>query len=45
MLKSELAKPTPPLLQEYHRKRKILFTQPLAPANRSLALRVDVDVD
>jgi hypothetical protein len=27
MLESKLAKPTPLLLQEYHRKRKILFTQ------------------
>jgi hypothetical protein len=33
MLESHLAKPTPPLLQEYHRKRKILFTQSRAGAN------------
>jgi 8-oxo-dGTP diphosphatase len=40
MLESKLAKSTPPLLQEYHRKRKILFTQSRAAANPALALRL-----
>jgi hypothetical protein len=33
MLESELASPTPLLLQQHYRKPKILFTQSLAGAN------------
>jgi hypothetical protein len=33
MVESQLAKPTPLLLQHYHRQSKMLFTQPRAGGN------------
>jgi hypothetical protein len=37
MLESELASPTPLLLQQHYRKSKILFTQSLDEANGLIA--------
>jgi hypothetical protein len=44
-METKLARRPQLWVQENHPPHGKLFTQPLAPANRSLALRVDVDLN